>query len=250
MRQTTQSRQLAPSRRPGPADAADSSGEVSHDGLLVFAHAGMMSVTVAGSLWALAPHRALWVPPGTPYLLHHRKNVDAQLLRLRPTTDLPSLPRLVEVTPLMRELILEAARLAEAAQNSDEATWVDHLLRSRIRAAPVPASRICAPSDPRLKQICDAIIGDPSDNRTIDYWADRIGMSRRTLTRRFRDEIGTSFSLWRQQVRLQEALVRLEMGEPITTIALDVGYEWPNSFSTVFRQTFGAPPSRFVNPAA
>lgn len=218
------------------------------EGALVFAQAGMMSVATDGCLWALAPHRALWAPKGTRLTPHFRADASPRLLSLRQAEDMPGEPRSVEVTPLLRELILEAIRMDDVAKPSAEATWINHLLRARIAAAPHEPSRVRAPADSRVGRICEAIIRDPSNNRPIDYWADRMGMSRRTLTRRFREEVGTSFSMWRQQVRLQEALVRLEMGQPVTTIALDVGYECPTSFSTVFRQTFGTPPSRYMNP--
>ncbi|MCI3131173.1 AraC family transcriptional regulator [Phenylobacterium aquaticum] len=231
-------------------DFAPVSGQpmVMRQGMVIFASTGMLSAATGDSLWALAPHRGLWVPRGVTLTLHFRRGVTPGALTIRDAADLPDSPRLVEMTPLLRELILEAARMAKLPAPSAEVTWINHLLSSRIGAAPEQPSRIRAPTDSRLARICEAIISDPSDNRPIDYWAAKMAMSRRTLTRRFREEIGMSFSMWRQQVRLQEALVRLEMGQPITTIALDVGYECPTSFSTVFRQTFGAPPSRYVAP--
>lgn len=215
-------------------------------GMVLFASAGMLSAATSNGLWALAPHRGLWVPEGLSLTLHFRRGVTVGALPIRDVGALPASPRMVEMTPLLRELILEAIRIGRHPGPNAEVTWINHLLSSRICAAPEQPNRIRAPSDSRLARICDAIISDPSDNRPIDYWADKMAMSRRTLTRRFREEIGMSFSMWRQQVRLQEALVRLEMGQPITTIALDVGYECPTSFSTVFRQTFGAPPSRYL----
>lgn len=227
------------------------SGEtiVTQQGMLVFASAGMMSAAVDDSLWALAPHRGLWTPAGVKLTLHFRRGVTVNAVPIHNPANLPAAARQVEMTPLLRELILEAGRMQALPGPSAEAAWINQLLSSRINAAPEGASHIRAPLDSRLTRICDAIISDPSDNRPIDYWAARMAMSRRTLTRRFREEIGMSFSMWRQQVRLQEALVRLEMGQPITTIALDVGYECPTSFSTVFRQTFGAPPSRYLASA-
>ena len=228
------------------AGAAD--GAAKADGQLVFMDAGLASVTIDGSLWALAPHRALWIPPGPAYRIHKKKGCNLQTLALRQTDLLPAKPRLVEVNPFMRALINEAVRLVNSECPSAEAIWINQLLISRIDAASVQANQIAAPADPRLRRICEAIIDDPANNQTIDDWGDKVGMSRRTLTRRFREEMGMSFSIWRQQVRLQEALIRLEMGEPVSSIALDVGYEWPTSFSTVFRQTFGASPSHFINP--
>lgn len=42
------------------------------------------------------------------------------------------------------------------------------------------------------------------------------------------------------------ALSRLSSGEPITRIALDLGYESPAAFSTMFRRLTGRPPSHYV----
>lgn len=71
-------------------------------------------------------------------------------------------------------------------------------------------------------------------------------MSRRSFTRCFRDETGMSLAAWRQHVRLLEALARLGCGQPITTIALDVGYESPSAFTAAFQRAFGVPPSRYA----
>jgi AraC-like DNA-binding protein len=54
-----------------------------------------------------------------------------------------------------------------------------------------------------------------------------------------------SFSAWRQQVRLMAALPRLARGEPVTAVALDLGYEAPGSFTEVFRRWFGTTPSGY-----
>src|SRR3546814_10381681 len=98
---------------------------------------------------------------------------------------------------------------------------IHDLLVSRLRSAsPQRKAGVRMPGDSRLKRICEAIIADPSDSRTIDDWACDIGMSRRTLTRRFREETGLSFSTWRRRARLQEAITRLEQGQPITTIEI------------------------------
>ncbi|WP_139150082.1 helix-turn-helix domain-containing protein, partial [Sphingobium yanoikuyae] len=50
---------------------------------------------------------------------------------------------------------------------------------------------------------------------------------------------------WRQQACLSAALPRLAAGEPITTIALDLGYDGPANFSTMFKRALGVSPSRY-----
>jgi AraC-like DNA-binding protein len=52
-------------------------------------------------------------------------------------------------------------------------------------------------------------------------------------------------AVWRQQVRLMEALSRLASGQPITTVAFDVGYDSPSAFSAMFRRAFGVAPSEY-----
>jgi AraC-like DNA-binding protein len=86
---------------------------------------------------------------------------------------------------------------------------------------------------------------DGRDGQLVD-WADRSGLSRRTLTRLFRRETGQSFSAWRQRVRLLEALARLGAGESVTSVALDVGYDSPSAFTAMFRRELGAAPRRYL----
>ncbi|MGZ5985933.1 MAG: helix-turn-helix domain-containing protein [Caulobacteraceae bacterium] len=41
------------------------------------------------------------------------------------------------------------------------------------------------------------------------------------------------------------ALPRLAAGEPVTTIALDLGYDSPAAFATMFKRLSGMQPSRY-----
>ena len=52
-------------------------------------------------------------------------------------------------------------------------------------------------------------------------------------------------AVWRQQVRLMEALSLLASGRAITTVAFDVGYESPSAFTALFHRAFGVPPSQY-----
>ena len=67
----------------------------------------------------------------------------------------------------------------------------------------------------------------------------------RTLERVFERETKLPFGAWRQQARLLRALEALASGEPVTTVALDLGYETPSAFIAMFRRAFGVSPSRY-----
>lgn len=87
---------------------------------------------------------------------------------------------------------------------------------------------------------------DPSNNGDLDHWARYGNLGRRTLTRLFRKETGMSFVEWPQYIRLLEALTRLTTGEPVTNVALDLGYESPSAFTAMFRRALGEFPRNYL----
>jgi AraC-like DNA-binding protein len=101
------------------------------------------------------------------------------------------------------------------------------------------------PHDPKLRGLCQALLDQPGDARPLEAWARTINTSARTLARRFQSETGLSFGAWRQQARVLEAMGRLGGGEPVTQVALDLGYESVSAFSAMFHRATGASPSRF-----
>jgi AraC-like DNA-binding protein len=65
------------------------------------------------------------------------------------------------------------------------------------------------------------------------------------LARLFRQETGMSFGAWRQQARLIDALGRLAAGQPVTDVALDLGYQSPSAFTSMFRRALGRAPTHY-----
>ena len=112
------------------------------------------------------------------------------------------------------------------------------------RAPPLPLA-VPFPSHPGLARRCHAFLGQPQATATIDEWADALAMNRRSFTRLFRHETGMSFTEWRQQACISVALPRLAAGETVTSVALDLGYDGPGNFSTMFKRVTGMAPSRY-----
>jgi AraC-like DNA-binding protein len=54
-----------------------------------------------------------------------------------------------------------------------------------------------------------------------------------------------SFGRWRQQARLLHALRLLAVGESVTAVALEAGYESTSAFISMFKKTFGTTPGRY-----
>jgi len=101
------------------------------------------------------------------------------------------------------------------------------------------------PEDDRLKKIYKQLSTTPGDNRTLGEWGLEVGASGRTLARRYRIETGMSFGQWRQQLRILEALKRIGMQEPVTTVAIELGYDSPSAFISMFRKALGQTPGKY-----
>ena len=84
-----------------------------------------------------------------------------------------------------------------------------------------------------------------ADDRALDEWAKSAGMSRRTFMRAFSTEMQMPFGRWRQQARLFAALERLAQHQPVTDVAISVGYDSVSAFIAMFRATLGTTPRQY-----
>ena len=80
----------------------------------------------------------------------------------------------------------------------------------------------------------------------LDFLARRLGISPRTLARRFETELRTTPGKWIQEKRLAKARSLLEESKlDISEICRRVGYTDLSSFSRLFSRTTGATPSEY-----
>lgn len=75
--------------------------------------------------------------------------------------------------------------------------------------------------------------------------ADAVGASAFHLCRVFRAVTGVTLHQHREQLRLSAALERVEDGDDLTVVALDLGYSSHSHFSAAFRRAYGRTPSSF-----
>jgi AraC-like DNA-binding protein len=216
---------------------------------LAYAVKGMFTLHTPTGAWLVPPNRAVWVPGGVVHEMHARgQPVSNRSLYIQPDASphLPTECRVIEVSPLMRQLIIEAINIPLLYDETGRDGRVMRLILDEICAAPKVPLHVPMPRDPRLMKICRALLAEPGREGDLDDWA-RIGsLGRRTLTRLFRQETGITFTLWRQQVRLIEALTRLALGTSVTTVAMDLGYESPSAFTAMFRRVMGKTPKHYL----
>ncbi len=210
---------------------------------IVHALNGVMRVSTNGGTWIVPPERGLWVPARTSHEIHC-----IGLLGLRTVYldgDHQSFPSVVQVTvvsALMREIMVRVAEGAEPHQLPHlTALLVDEIAALTFESLHLPRAK-----DERIARLGVALLEDPADPTSLRSWASRLNLSPRTLIRRIKDETGMSFRELRRQTRILVALERLSLGESVTNVAMDVGYDSPSAFTQAFRAVTGKTPSRYI----
>jgi AraC-like DNA-binding protein len=211
---------------------------------LVYARAGVMTVVTAAGAWVVPPQRAVWMPAGMEHAIRCGTRLEMRTLYIDTAAreGLLAACGVVNVPPLLRELVLAGV---EAPGEGPRRELLVALLLQEVSAAPLAPLHLPEPEDPRLKRITAALGADPGDPRTLAAWGKEVGASVRTLSRRFLAETGMTFRQWQRQARLLTALVRLAQREPVTRVALDLGYDSPSAFIHAFHRALGTTPGRY-----
>lgn len=215
---------------------------------LFFLLRGEVTCEASNALWIVPPRSALWIPGGVSHRVKGRAPLEGYAAFIEPDAapSLPSECRAVSVSPLLRELVMRAAELPEAyASEGSEARLVAVLL-DELSAARVEKLCLPMPVDARLRTIAEALTKNPADGSTLQQWAKRVGMAERTLNRMLVRETGLSFGRWRQQLHIVLALQWLARGTTVHCVSVDLGYESPSSFVTMFKKAFGTSPARYM----
>jgi AraC-like DNA-binding protein len=215
---------------------------------LLFGESGVVMVTTAFGTWVVPPQRGMWIPGGATHEVRMLGNVRMLSLYLEPSdaAGMPDRCQVVRISPLMQGLMAEAADLPVEYDPESRAGALMTLLQYEMRQLPVLPLALPFPAHGPLADRCRRFLAQPTPHETIDAWSAALGVSRRAFTRLFRRETGLSFAAWRQQACLFAALPRLIAGVPVTTIALDLGYDNPAAFTTMFKRLLGASPRNYL----
>ncbi|WP_249277385.1 helix-turn-helix transcriptional regulator [Pandoraea sp. PE-S2R-1] len=213
---------------------------------LLYAIEGVMIVAAPSGRWVVPPTRGVWLAAGLEHTVQMSGNVKMRTVFVEPdAAKLPQASCVVDISPLVRELILAAIAIPlDYAPDSRDARLM-RLLLDELTALPVLPLYLPWPRDARLARVCDRLVQTPADAATLDDWAREVSLSAKTFQRRFAAETGITFGRWRQQARLLQALEALAHGEKIVNVALDHGYASQSAFAAMFKRHFGVPPSAF-----
>ncbi|GAB1584333.1 AraC family transcriptional regulator [Phyllobacterium phragmitis] len=187
---------------------------------------------LAGSRFAVGGHNAGTLMAMLPPIVHIRKEADQTALRW-------------SVERMMQELHEPRPGSALIAQHLAHMMLIQ-ALRLHLTEASGGVGWLSALADRQIGMAISAMHADPAHRWTLQELAERSHMSRSTFALRFREIVGETPMDYLTRWRMLLAGDRLEnSGDPISAIAISLGYESESAFSTAFKRVMGCSPRQY-----
>ncbi|WP_344824748.1 helix-turn-helix transcriptional regulator [Actinocorallia longicatena] len=216
---------------------------------LEYAFEGVVDVETEAARYRLPSRLAVWIPAGLPHVSTFREArtvsvfFDPVLVR-----ETGRRARVLPVDPLLREMIVYAARWPVGRWSGDQTgdaflEALAHLVVERLdeeRPFALPNS-----ADPLVRAVMgytDAHLGSV----TLAGVCRAVAVSERTLRRRFQAETGMTWRRYLLHSRLLRAITLLSgTDRTVLAIATEVGFDSPSAFTRAFAAHTGQTPAVF-----
>jgi AraC-like DNA-binding protein len=188
---------------------------------------------IAGGHFLLSGNHAGILLSVLPPIVHIRKESDKaamrwSLERMRQELREPQPGGFLVAQYLASMMLVQALRLHLAEGLSGGVGWLFALADQQMSAA--------------IQSMHD----DPAHRWTLQELAERAGMSRSTFALKFKATVGKSPMEYLMRWRMMLAGDKLtNSSDPISVIALSLGYESESAFSTAFKRVMGCSPRRY-----
>ncbi len=216
-------------------------------GEFVYAFSGVMEVKLTQQHLLAPPQYGIWLPPDVEHIGMNRLEAHhCSLYVARNACDgLPDKACALNVDPLMRALLDRLHQCAPQSGGTQQQARLMQVLVDQLAQAGRANSYLPHSQDPLLGPVLQALQADPADNRSLADLATAFHTTERTLVRRCQRDLGMSLAQWRQRLRVVMALPRLESGDKVEAIALDLGYGSASAFIAMFRRLMDATPDEY-----
>jgi AraC-like DNA-binding protein len=214
---------------------------------LIYASAGVMTVTSEAGCWVVPPNRAVWVPARVRHAIRFAGQSRFRTLYVMPgwSEQLPAACLVVAVSPLLSALVVRAAELRALDRRDAIEGALAALIVDEFRQAAVPPFSLPQPESEAPRRAAALIAAGAREAASVATLARAVGLGARTLERRFRDETGMTLGRWRRHHALLGALEQMAADAPVKAVAAAAGYAAPSAFVAAFRAAFGTTPGRY-----
>jgi AraC-like DNA-binding protein len=232
------------------APAPPSELSVDRHYLLCSAH-GALRLEAHGRRWVLPPARAALIAAGEAIQVGIPQPVTTSSVLFDPgfAPEPPEPLTVFDLSPLARALVTECVDWPDAEEPLPPyARSVFGALAAvawRLAENPSPVT-VPAGQSPELRQALALTEDRLVDGVRFEDVARAVGLSPRSLARRFEDECGTTWTSVVRRMRVLAAIERLATNDDsVTAIAHAVGYTSLSAFNAAFRDLTGRTPGQY-----
>jgi AraC-like DNA-binding protein len=222
-----------------PIDAATIYSTARHGGIVSCNGGG--DFLLVGSYFVLTGHHAGILLGALPPIVHIRTESDKTALRW-------------SVERMMQELRERRPGGFLVAQHLAHMMLVQALRLHLAEGLRGGVGWLFALADKQMGAAINSMHDDPAHRWTLQQLAERAGMSRSTFALKFKETVGATPMEYLTRWRMLLAGDRLaNSGDPISVIALSLGYESESAFSTAFKRVMECSPRQYGrgrNPAS
>jgi len=217
---------------------------------IAFPFEGILQTKVSDSQFVIPHSGMLFIPANTYHESFVMTNTKFIGIYLNPSFNggYPVKAKAISVTPFLKELVLHIKHcVTKSIASQEQMSKLLTVLIDQISTSESYKMTLLLPSDRRLMIIFKALMAEPQQKTKLSDWAKQVGASERTLSRLFTKELGMTFPLWRQHLRLVSSLNLLETNISIQELAFAVGYNTDSSFIYAFKAFFKQTPQQYRN---
>ena len=218
---------------------------------LLCASRGALRLEAHGQVWLLPPARAALIAADEPIRVAIPQPVTtSSVLFDRGFAPDPPAPLTVfDLSPLARALVTECVAWPEADEPLP--AYARSLFGALVAVAwrlaeqPSPVT-VPAGRSPELRRALAVTEERMADDLGFDEVAGEVGLTPRSLARRFEDECGATWTAVLRRMRVLRAVERLAADDDsVTAIAHAVGYSSLSAFNAAFRDLTGRTPTQY-----
>lgn len=223
-------------------------------GQFLYTEGGVVYVTTIDKTYFLPARHYMWIPSGVGHAIYPSSaNVIMRNLYFPDEADQSSFfdkTAIYPITDLISQLVLFSHRYEGHIEESNKTAY---RLTLALKSALPELSHYQLPlalpyaREKRLKDVIAYMQHNLQSNIIFPVLATEFGLSERSLSRLFQNDVGMSFIQYLTLQRMVRAIqYLLEDKTPVKEVASLVGYNSIPTFSNTFYKTLGVRPSEYV----
>jgi AraC-like DNA-binding protein len=212
------------------------------NGQFTYAESGLLTLVTDRGSWLVPKGHLIWIPKEVPHQSSATMGASGWVI-VAPEQFDALLPASVCVIEAPKFLLALFEKIID--DQDIDADLLRTLLQlayretQGVRAMPLG---IALPVTARLRDVALAVIAAPGARKSVEAWAADAAMSERTFSRRFKEETGTSFGNWKRRALTYKASELLALGQSVSRVSAELGYESISAFIHMFKKEHGRAP--------